>query len=564
MNPMTICPAERDVTAAAGAPRRSIALHGLLAGLIALHLVLIWSFPWVPTQDGPAHVEGARIIRDHLAGDPHVQHYYDLRWELLPNMIDHVVMAELMVVLSPSAAAKVWISGFVILLPLAMLYAARSIRRSREADFVALLATPFSLNFLLHMGFFNFNYGVALSLLALGFYLRHRERFGWWHAAGLMGLSVLTFITHLLPVLFLGLSIGASAVLMPLMAWWRTGERPKWMPVVVPLAALVPAGLLVLPYLLGGGEGITGGGTRKSGLSLYESAERLAGWQMLASFDRYETYVALAFAGLVAVVVIAGLWGRVRHRESASLAGDVVGVLVLLYAGLYFLRRDGLAVALWLPERTSLYLHLLLLVWLAGQPLGRRLRMLAGAGGAAVAIALLAIHTNTYWRINAEMRDVATAAEQVRPSSTVLSLVYDNHGRDADGQPLSFKVMPMPFFPSQLAAERRYLDLANYQGHTTHFPMRWKPELNPRKHLGRMRSGGDHELEVNLLNYRKATGNAADVDYVLIYGLAKEDAALPQTAALLEQLQQGYRLIHTSPRGHTTLYERRGADPTPP
>ena len=50
----------------------------LFFALLALHVLPLWVFPFFPSQDGPAHLENAVILRDYHRPDrsllPHLLH----------------------------------------------------------------------------------------------------------------------------------------------------------------------------------------------------------------------------------------------------------------------------------------------------------------------------------------------------------------------------------------------------------------------------------------------------------------------------------------------------------
>jgi hypothetical protein len=128
----------------------------LFAGLIILYLIPIWSFTYFPSQDGPAHLENATVIRDYHRPDrPIYREYYLLNKHLDPNWLIYLVLVGLMGIGSALVAEKFLLTGYVILLPVAMRYAVKVIRP--ESAFLSILVFPFIYNFPLHKGFYNFS-----------------------------------------------------------------------------------------------------------------------------------------------------------------------------------------------------------------------------------------------------------------------------------------------------------------------------------------------------------------------------------------------------------------------
>src|SRR4030095_7481514 len=125
-----------------------------------------------------------------------------------------LLLAGMMRLISPSNAEKLLVSGYLIVFPLSLRYAIRSI--DRGAGWLAFLALPFTFNYLYYLGFYNFCYGVALSMFAIGFALRHRRAWDLRTTAILALLYLLTFGAHLLPFVmalaFIGIVAGYDAL----------------------------------------------------------------------------------------------------------------------------------------------------------------------------------------------------------------------------------------------------------------------------------------------------------------------------------------------------------------
>jgi hypothetical protein len=126
----------------------------LCLALIIMHLMPIWAFKYFPSQDGPAHVNNANIIREYH-DRPLFRKYYSLNKDLVPNWFGHLVMAGLMYLIPALVAEKMLLSGYVILLPISLCYVLRTIRP--DGAFLTVLIFPFVYSFLLHMGFYNFS-----------------------------------------------------------------------------------------------------------------------------------------------------------------------------------------------------------------------------------------------------------------------------------------------------------------------------------------------------------------------------------------------------------------------
>ena len=97
----------------------------LLVGLILLHLGAIWVLPYFPTQDGPSHLDNATILQRYF--DPefsHLYRYYTLNLGRFTNWLSTLILSGLVYLFPLVTAEKVYLSGYTILLPLSIRYAA--------------------------------------------------------------------------------------------------------------------------------------------------------------------------------------------------------------------------------------------------------------------------------------------------------------------------------------------------------------------------------------------------------------------------------------------------------
>src|SRR5438876_8283038 len=89
--------------------------EALFAFLLAVHLAPVWSFAVFPSQDGPAHLENANVIRRyHEPAGVLFREYYVLNGRLEPNWVGHLALAGLLRVVPPATAEKLLVSLCVV------------------------------------------------------------------------------------------------------------------------------------------------------------------------------------------------------------------------------------------------------------------------------------------------------------------------------------------------------------------------------------------------------------------------------------------------------------------
>jgi len=177
----------------------------LCLALILVHLIPIWAFTYFPSQDGPAHLSNATILREYH-DRPVFREYYRLNKDFVPNWVGHLVLAGLMSLMPALVAEKMLLSGYVVLLPISLGYVLRTIRP--DGAFLTVLMFPFVYNFLLHMGFYNFSYSLVMFFFVVGYWLKHYEGFTRRDMLMLTVLSLVLYFCHIVSLMTAYMAIG--------------------------------------------------------------------------------------------------------------------------------------------------------------------------------------------------------------------------------------------------------------------------------------------------------------------------------------------------------------------
>jgi hypothetical protein len=518
--------------------------HILLALVTLASIAAVWSVAWFPSQDGPAHVDSANVLRLYLQpAREDIRAQYRLLIEPVPNLTGQVLLGALLGVLAPATAEKVLLSAYLVLFPLAVRYAMPA--AGGGAGLAALLALPFAWSRLFHWGFHNFGWGLVVLLVALGYWLRHRDRLHGGRWLGLLGMGLLLHFTHLgavAPALFL---IGTLA------AWRLVVDAPDvgkaFRSALASALALMPAALLAWPYSQRQGEVLT------APADLAASLGRLLALDVLVSHSAKEAVVACLLAALCGVLLALALawrWSQTRELADGLLLGAAGLALV------YLLTQGPDARRLFLPERLAVLAPLVALLWLGTCSLPRGLRVGAAVVAAGLALAQVSLHAAAYRRLEPYVADYLSAGRVVGRGDTLLALSYAPTGFDRQGRPLSLHVAAFAHTSGFLAAEHGAIDLGNYQPLTRHFAIRFRRAgVRAAFDIG-LREGTDSDPPfLDLQQYESATGRR--VELLLLWGMRAADRAHPGWPLLEQTLERDFVQAHVSPLGLMSVYRRR-------
>ena len=412
--------------------RRTYAAIYLLIAF--LQLVPIWSVHYLPTVDGPSHVYNALVLRDLVSGRGGAfAQTFRIDWRPQPNWIGTAAMALLLEVFSPAVAEKIFFSAIVLVFALAMWLYAGAVDRDRAP--MALLALPFTFNWLLQAGFYNFSLGVALAFLAIAL---------WWRRPRIIPtalLLVLIYFSHPMAVLFACASIG--------LIWLLRSRDPKRLAVFVPVLPL-----LVWYWRFQKGMSISGDDRPwKEILSI------LFGVRISWTFHRAQMIFGTIIVVLIFALVIIRVMGRVKARPTFR-DEDVFLLLTILLIVLYFATPENAAGGMFLRERITLFLYLTPLPWIAiTRWQDHFVRVLA-----TVAVANIVYLTICYRRVEPAIEDFVRGVDAARPESTILAIVNIHLPYGASISVLSHAL-------DYAAAERRLIDVNNYEADCGLFPI---------------------------------------------------------------------------------------------
>lgn len=180
-------------------------------GSVAVVVAGLWLAPALPTQDGPSHLYTLSLIQDLLTGDPERSAVFRLDFTSITNL------GFIGVGLALAKAMPLWaVERFVVSLHVVLLawFATAWLRATSRRVFpAAWLALAFALPWSLFMGFYGFQLGSDLALLALCWVWRIRDDglakvavTGW-------GCGLVVLLFHAVPAVLLAGLLGLAQLL---------------------------------------------------------------------------------------------------------------------------------------------------------------------------------------------------------------------------------------------------------------------------------------------------------------------------------------------------------------
>lgn len=498
-------------------------VHWGILFVLFLNAIWILTVPSFPTLDGWTHSHTARMLMQGPS-----EGIFCENPGIVPNRVGHFLLGALQIVLPPLTAERVLLAMIMLGLGTGAYALSRSFGGRSAA---ALLILPFTVNFLLVLGFHNFLLGLAMALWFAAWWTT-RSRATWMTYALLTLASFLLFYTHTTALVLFYMLVGMHELTLFSGPRERVEGKPTgrpWRKLLFFTIACLPAGLLFLKF---NSSQATAWGEVDRSANLRELFD-LRSLVLLGDVESKFNYaMKLVLIGSMLLALYARSQRPTPLRPRHSDAPFLVGLLLLV---LYFVLPDSSGYASYITVRLQLMALILFIVWIAIQPIDRPATL------AIAAMVLLLQHARTgHYEKElapiAERRDqLLEAASHLPEGSVVLPFSTEDNWL-------------LGHVSSLLAVERNVALLDNYECATGYFPLVWCPSMPEplRMHL----SGGDRCL--GWLESYVAQGTVPVIDRIVLIGYAK-DATSCGALNLQGVLSEHYRIGFSNP--YATIYE---------
>lgn len=203
-------PAEPALSTAQGSASTYLIFFGIAVVLLLLPIWTVSTLPWVDYGDHMARI----FIERNYATTPVFQKYYQLEYQLFPNLAVDLVGPQLLRWFDLDTTSHVFASLSVLLFALGCHMFGKAVHGA--PTWLAIPAAFFFYNSLLLYGFVNYMWGVALFLITAAVWLRFFQNPTLLRGAALSALALATYLAHLAGFFFLcsfiGLYVAADAI----------------------------------------------------------------------------------------------------------------------------------------------------------------------------------------------------------------------------------------------------------------------------------------------------------------------------------------------------------------
>jgi hypothetical protein len=286
----------------------------LMVGVLLLLLWPVLDFEYPTMVDYPSHLARVKILRD-LNREPVLQQRYEIIPRAFPNLALELLGVYVFSWLSVPEAGKAALALLMILFWGGCHLLGCATGQGRPV-WLASAAALLAYNSTFLYGFFNYNFGIALFLLALSTWLWYRRKRSFLRLLATTGLATATYLAHLIGVGTLAVAI----VFLTTAEWWR-GKRWR-KELVLDLLPLGPSALLYAS--LGRYRGDTS--------SVVWGSLALKAKHMMVCLTTYSARLTILYSitclVALAIIVFKGRWSA---RSSLLSLGGVLLLLAVVF-----------------------------------------------------------------------------------------------------------------------------------------------------------------------------------------------------------------------------------------
>ncbi|MDA3917535.1 MAG: hypothetical protein PF690_11255 [Deltaproteobacteria bacterium] len=532
-----------------------------------LFLVPIWFSNFLPTQDGPAHLYNAHLLKNFLTGIPNdvVSGFYELNTNPTPTWFLHIILTGLQFFFSPSVAEKLVVTILILSLPAAARFAVGKIDQTMKP--LAWLAFPMTYSLLFYHGFYGMCFSVPCFLFTFGAVLDYL-RTGSSYSLFLITVgSLLCYVMHIIGLGLLGLAVVVLGIGWALMIW-QNNVTILWGFVT---SRLIPLGMTFLPALL---LMVLFLGEKQSVLkSEFDLSHLFSRGQNLGLSGSLFSIIFTGPAALLSVGTIFSLLlflllaGMLRGRHLKLGMTRIMFAIFLLFCLLQlFLPQlflvtpnNGMMGGGFISQRIALFITPVFILFLATcsnsiNYFFNQFRIVLF-----FTVFILCFHSISIYHFNGYLKEYIAFGRHIQPDTLFMPLHFFPEEkltiRGPLGIALRWRFDPLVHASNHIAMETGALSLDNYEPSMGYFPLLYRNDMNPET-IGyvdcRLRSlyGDRPTVFKNLITHYKEKG--FPVKYVLVWRMA--DAGLSEDLAMV--LADSSTLIAESRHGQ--LYQING------
>lgn len=526
--------------------------------LLLLWLLPIWTVSYFLTGDGPCHLYNSRILLDWLQGK-HVDMYSNfvsINPTINPNWLTNLLQIPLLSIFNPALAEKIFYTIYLLGFAFGFRFLIKQI--NPKALYLCSIGLIFAWHHIVFKGFSNNTLSIAVWFWAVGAWLKYREASFVKAVLIQMLLALISYLSHPMGFAYTGMMIACllagDTIIQISRSGYKAAIRYFLHHALRLVVAYIPALILLAIFVSNRSWSDEASGYNSEVWKNFILLPALVDFNYKE--EKFVIVVSLFCFALLAITVFN------RFRKKGFQKNDGLFLFVILSFLTIIFPPASIMGGFDVPRRLIMLPFLAILFCAATITPRRSLQIITIALSSIISVGLLFIRLPIQWQASEFAGEMVSCEDMIRPLSTVMTLNYDLDPHNIKGEDIIDAEWINVHTDCYIGADKPTILADNYELNTDYFPLTSKNETNFYYHAGK--DGTMFEAQIpraDFNNYKNKT--SIQIDYVILYGMNEEQRNHEYTKDVMQQLNNGYEKIYTSPHGVAVLYRNKSGFKNP-
>jgi len=512
-------------------------------GILLINLIVLSTVKYYPSMDGPAHLYNSNLIYHLIKGDCNsLFDFYTINKILIPNWTSHFILSSLYFILPAWLAEKALL--FMYLIGLSISFRLLIKQLCPNNIYLSIFIFPFIYSFLFHLGFYNYSLSFIFLFYALYYWLKTQNIQNFKKYFILFILITLTYFSNVLTFCFVGLCLGLFIISYEISDYYIYKKnlvlsvKSLIKKLVVLFIVSLPGLILLIIFYKN-----TIFSSSQSQYSVSELSKWINDVRALIVYKYVgEEMITQQFLYIIIVIISISIFLRFYNNPTKKFISivnknDILLLPILIALASLYIIPNGSSAGM-MSDRYCLMFYMLLIIWVASQPIPKKLSKLVMILIIIFHFGLLFKHQNgTIRSLNNDAKLIESASEFIEPGCIVLPLDMTDNWLESH-------------FSNYLGTNKPIIILENYETSVGWFPVRWNSEKMPKILLNDKTSIDGYQWFSNINSVK-----TRQIDYVILIGNIKkiDDSDHKE---LKNALSMNFKLIYFSDNNYVNLYRR--------
>jgi hypothetical protein len=526
--------------------------------LLILWLLPVWTVSYFLTGDGPCHLYNSKILLDWLQGKHTDMYRYFMNSNphIDPNWLTNLIQVPLLAVFPVALAEKIFYTLYLLGFAFGFRFLIRQI--NPKALYLCSIGLIFVWHHIVFKGFSNNTLSIAVWFWIAGCWLKYREAPFWKAVIFQMIFSLLGYISHPMGFIYSGLMIACMLIGETIAKVKQhdiaTGLKYFGKQLLRLVVAYLPALILFAIFISRRSWSGENSGYNNEVWGNFIKMPALVG------LNYKEEIFSIATSLFCFIMLAFCIVKRIRNRNAQKINGLILFVIIVFLTIIF--PPASMLGGLDIPRRLIMLPFLAILFLMATVDMGRKWQVATIIFGTIVTIGMLAIRLPILWQTSAFAKEVVSCKDKIEPRSTVMTLNYDLDPHNIKGEKIIDAEWTNVHTDCYIGAYVPVILADNYELNFDYFPFTGIGETNFYYHSGKEGTMFEAQIpRVDFNNYKNKTG--IQIDYVILYGMNDEQRKHEYTKEVMQQLDNDFEQIYTSPHGIAVLYRNKSGFKNP-